>query len=162
MKTINRNSINPWNTSRRCSNDLTESISNFLVPQIFSENYKSPLGEIKAEIESQILFGKKWRHCGVQLAMDFSVSNESLLEKIFRLRKTLILLEVYNLIFKKRYPHQIVFDCLSELIAKYHLQNDFVPVTDSLSMVICSVYEHQRIFEQTISSELLLSITKPS
>jgi hypothetical protein len=118
---------------------------------------------IKEEIRSRFLENQRWRHCGLQLSICYPGEEYGLVEKIFKLKNKLLLLDLYKLIFKEGNDYRLVFFCMKELLTELELPEESKDwISDPILMTTYCIREYVKQEEQQVVLESLLLLTKKS
>jgi hypothetical protein len=116
------------------------------------------IGLLKVHLLKLSIRTDKWKSYGVQASLKLDESEASLITEMLRLKKGLLLRDVYDLVFKQNLPYQLVYQALYELMVELKMQNQLMEcMRDPLTMVLYSMNEHSLSHETLHESERILA-----
>src|SRR5260221_1672386 len=115
------------------------------------------IAEVRDEVR-KIFHARRWVTCGLQLSFAYPEERGSLLDEIFELNNRIILLDLYQIIFKKGIDYHLVFLALKELLAELNLLDNFKNlIRDPLTLVMHCTHEYTRVCDHEITIESFLT-----
>jgi hypothetical protein len=129
----------------------SDSIKQEIDSQGLSEN------ELKKEIKSRFSKDQTWRYCSLQLSIQYSEDEPSLLRKMFAIQNQVLLLLIHDLIFKKGNNYLTVFTSVREVLTDLNILEDFEGwAKDPTMMVALCLKEGSNFNEQHSSLDSLV------